>query len=118
MGITSKPGADELKATKVGSKADKFADMGDQGDIDSDFSADDEKVQPGENIFDLKIISGELDMDVINKMLSMHGINQDAKDLTTLVSIDFLDHDTNTTPATQGRRPRYLSSFSFLNNMD
>lgn len=34
------------------------------------------------------------------------------------MSIDFLDHDTNTTPATQGRRPKYLSSFSFLNMMD
>lgn len=94
----AKPGVEGLKGTPVGPLDERFA-PGEPGDADSDFSAGDEEVKRGENIFDLKIIEGELEADAIQRLLQQQGIRHEG-DLTTLVSVDFLDHDTSTTPAT------------------
>ena len=64
----AKPGTEGLRGTPVGPPAEHFA-PGEPGDADSDFSADDEEVPRGENVFDLKIIDGELEADAIRRLL-------------------------------------------------
>lgn len=93
----AKPGVEGVRGTPVGPSDERFA-PGEPGDADSDFSAGGEEVKRGENIFDLKIVDGELDMDAIQRLLQQQGIRHEGE-LTTVVSVDFLDHDTSTTPA-------------------
>jgi len=64
----AKPGVEDLRGAGVGPSDERLV-PGEPGDADSDFSVGDEDVKRGENIFDLKIIEGELDVDAVQRLL-------------------------------------------------
>lgn len=112
----SKPGAKDDGAAQLAPGQERFA-HGEPADALSDFSADEQLVRSGENLFDLKILDGELDVNAILRLLSWQGGKQDPE-LTTLVTVDFLAHETRATPATPGSRPQYGTHFTFVDKMD
>lgn len=75
----------------------------------SDFSVNskDSEGRPNENFFDLRVIDANLNEQLINQFFSKAGSTY--KDLMTLVSVDFYDHDTKTSQLTGGFRPQYKS---------
>lgn len=91
-----------------------MADPADAGD----FSEDDVHVERGENLLELKILEGELDVDTIQRLLTERGVARQDADFTTMVCVDFHTHDTRTTAPTQGGRPQYRTHLSFIITMD
>ena len=90
-------------------------------DVRSDFSvnSNESEGQADENYFDLRVIEGSLNEELIDAFLRSYGSREYYfKDLITLVSVDFYDHNTETTQLTQGYRPKYRSQISFKNKMD
>jgi len=118
-------GRDALGATRSRSPDGRAVSREDPyagpSDTRSDFSvnSNESEGKADENYFDLRVIEGNLNQELIESYLRSYGGGISSfKDLITLVSVDFYDHNTKTTQLTQGYRPRYRSQISFKNKMD
>jgi len=89
-------------------------------DVQEDFEVDqDEEVKHDENYFDLRVVEAELKQELIESFLKSYGGAAAAhKDFSTVVVVDFYDHDTKTTEMCQGYKPKYHSQISYKNKID
>ena len=97
------------------------SDPFDKEGAESDFSLDeDERCLPNENFLDLKIKEGIIDQKWVEALQRAKGIHTSlhSKEFTTIISIDFFNHESKVTEPGYGYNPRYNSAFSFKDKMD
>jgi len=92
-------------------------------DVQSDFEAhvgdDPDEFKDNENYFDLRVVEADFQQELIESFMKAYGGEHAArKDFSTVVMVNFYDHDTKTTEMCQGYRPKYHSQISFKNKID
>lgn len=97
----------------LGRDQDKF-------ETQSEFSAvtNESEVKPDENCLDLVIQDAEYYYDSFKSVLDPRDMLLFQKTLITFVTIDFYNHDTETSQLSEGYKPLYNTQFSFKNRVD
>jgi len=92
----------------------------DKLETQSEFSAvtNESEVKPDENVLDLVIQDAEYYFDAFKTVLDPKELALLQKTLITFVTLDFYNHDTETSQLAEGYRPLYNTQFSFKNRVD
>jgi len=69
-------------------------------------------------VLDLVLQDAEFYFDSFKQVLDERELFLHQKTLITFVSVDFFNHDTETSQAAEGYRPLYNTQFSFKNRID
>jgi protein fantom len=78
----------------------------------------DGEVLPEQNFLDLIIKDAEYYFDSFKSVLGDREVQLYQKSLVTFVTVDFYNHDTETSQLAEGFRPLYNTQFSFMNKVD
>lgn len=89
-------------------------------DAQSEFSAvtNESEIKPEENVLDMAIQDAEYYYDAFKTVLDEKEMLLHQKTLVTFVTVDFYNHDTETSQLAEGFRPLYNTQFSFKNRID
>ena len=92
----------------------------DVGDLDDEWEVDQEEgFSHDENYYDLRVIEADFQQELIETFLKSYGGSAaNYKDFSTVVMVNFFNHDTKTTEMCQGYRPKYGTQISFKNKID
>jgi len=92
----------------------------DKMETQSEFSVmtNESELRTDENFLDLVVESGEFYYDTFTEVLEERELVLFQKTLITFVTVDFFDHDTETSSIAEGYRPVYQCQFSFKNKVD
>ena len=105
---------------KVGSPERKEGGATQNRDVDvmSEFSVmtNESEVRTDENVMDFVVMDGEYVWDGIKQVMDERELH--SKTLITFVTVDFYNHDTETSQMAEGFRPLYNTQFSFKNKVD
>mmetsp|Transcript_20877 Transcript_20877/g.32225 ORF Transcript_20877/g.32225 Transcript_20877/m.32225 type:complete len:236 (+) Transcript_20877:1589-2296(+) len=114
-----KLGLDKADAGMDRKKIESFKDTFTQDGPDSDFEVDDsERCLENENFVDLKIKEAHILREHIEALQRAKGEVTSSQQFTTVVMVDFFDHDSKVSQPGHGFNPDYNSTFSFKNKMD
>jgi hypothetical protein len=88
--------------------------------VQSEFSAvtNESEVRHDENVMDFVIQDAEYYYDAFKSVLDERELALHSKTLVTFVTLDFYNHDTETSQLVEGYRPLYNTQFSFKNRVD
>lgn len=92
----------------------------DQMEVQSEFSAvtNESDVKHDENVLDFVIQDAEYYYDAFKSVLDERELSLHSKTLVTFVTMDFYNHDTETSQLAEGYKPLYNTQFSFKNRVD
>ncbi len=92
----------------------------DQFETQSEFSVvtNESEIRTDENVLDFVIQDAEYYFDSFKQVLDERELILHQKTLITFVTIDFYNHDTETSQIAEGFRPLYNTQFSFKNRVD
>ena len=93
----------------------------DQMEVQSEFSAvtNESEVKHDENVLDFVIQDAEYYYDAFKSVLDERELTlHTTKTLVTFVTLDFYNHDTETSQLAEGYKPLYNTQFSFKNRVD
>ena len=92
----------------------------DQMEVHSEFSAvtNESDVKHDENVLDFVIQDAEYYYDAFKSVLDERELTLHSKTLVTFVTMDFYNHDTETSQLAEGYKPLYNTQFSFKNRVD
>lgn len=76
------------------------------------------EVRSDENVLDFVIQDAEYYYDAFKSVLDEKELVLHSKTLVTFVTLDFYNHDTETSQLAEGYRPLYNTQFSFKNRVD
>ena len=88
--------------------------------MQSEFSAvtNESEVKHDENVLDFVIQDAEYYYDAFKSVLDERELALHSKTLVTFVTLDFYNHDTETSQLAEGYKPLYNTQFSFKNRVD
>ena len=89
-------------------------------EVQSEFSAvtNESEIRTDENVLDFVIQDAEYYFESFKSVLDEKDMAIHSKTLITFVTIDFYNHDTETSQLAEGYRPLYNTQFSFKNRID
>ncbi len=76
------------------------------------------EIRGNENVLDFAIKDADFYFDAFRQVLDEKELLMHQKTLVTFVTIDFYNHDTETSQISEGFRPIYNTQFSFKNRID
>jgi len=81
---------------------------------------DEERCLPNENFLDLQVKEGYIEKRWVEALQRAKGLvhSLTSQEFTTIIAVDFYDHDSKATQPGYGFNPNYNSTFSFKNQMD
>ena len=92
----------------------------DRFETQSEFSAvtNESEIKPDENVLDFVLQDAEFYFDAFKTVLDQKELMLHQKTLVTFITVDFYNHDTETSQLAEGYRPLYNTQFSFKNRVD
>lgn len=89
-------------------------------DAESEFSAvtNESEIKPDENVLDLVVQDAEFYFDSFKTVMDDKELLLHQKTLVTFITVDFYNHDTETSQLAEGYRPLYNTQFAFKNRVD
>ncbi|CDW85652.1 protein fantom [Stylonychia lemnae] len=114
MGLTQSRSPSPIKG------ADTFKNKTDQYETQSEFSVmtNESEIKNTENILDFVVQDAEYNYEAFRQVLDDKEMMLLQKTLITFVTVDFYNHDTETSQIAEGYRPIYNTQFSFKNKID